>query len=80
MKAYLDEWARKLQTLEWLPWRDQHGCQIELKVEHGEQGQSAAHDRYWAKYQIYQNCGWPGKFDKDDFARKQDDFNAKAHG
>lgn len=65
--------------MEWLPWRNQHGWEIELKVEHGGKAQKAAHNRYWAKCQIYLDAGWPENFDKESFIQKQDEFNAKAH-
>lgn len=122
VQTFFDEWVRKLRSLEWLPWRNQLGWQIELKVDYDEKelanpdsaiskaiqaklekqrqewnaaglatesienlyggyllSHKAAHNRYWAKFRIYEDCGWPANFDKEHFSQKQDEFNAKAH-
>lgn len=79
VKTYLDEWERKLRTLEWLPWRNQHGWQIELKVDDSTNVHEAVHNRYWAKCQIYFDAGWPENFDQESFTQRQEAFNAKEH-
>lgn len=119
--VFFDEWGRKLRTLEWLPWRNQRGWQIEQRIEYDEKeladpdsaiskaiqaklekqrrewdaaglapepievlfagylaAHKAAHNRYWAKVQVYHNCGWPESFDKERFSKQQDEFNVKA--
>ncbi|KAK4496592.1 hypothetical protein PRZ48_012572 [Zasmidium cellare] len=122
VQTFFDEWARKLRTLEWLPWKNASGWQIEVRIDYDEKelanpdsviakaiqaklekqrqewnaaglepepienlyggyliSHKAAHNRYWAKYRIYEDCGWPGNFDKERFLQKQDEFNVKAH-
>ena len=37
-----------------------------------------SYNRYWAKYHVYEQSGWPDKFDKDEFTKRQAAFNAKA--
>lgn len=119
--VFFDEWVRKLRTLEWLPWRNQRGWQIEPRIEYDEKhladpdsaiakdiqkrlekqrqewdaaglaaepienlyagyliSHKAAHNRYWTKFRIYQDCGWPENFDRVRFEERQEEFNVKA--